>query len=209
MRLTMAATVAASLVLLAACSGPPSSEPQPEVIDPPFACHAGDLILCQAMVEGAAESLVAADGRPLWAEVGTADCDGPCMPGLAGSHRSRVTIELDGATAISVMVELRDGQVTGTDRLDTPLIARRPESGPAPGPQVAIELGHCGLASGIDVDGSFWNPIGLVAQHPDAINAARGTFSLIDSRLAALRTEGGLLVQLVRHGGPKHFPACD
>ncbi len=211
MRPLVMASACLTLVLLTGCGGPtPSTAPvgggETDVV---FGCHGGDLILCQAMVEAAVESLTAEDGRPTWAEVATPTCDGQCQPGLAGTRRSQVTLEVRGGSAVTVVVELRDGQATKADRVDAQLFAREPASGPAPGPQVELELGHCGLMSGIDVDGSFWNPIGLVQEHPDAINSARAMLSMTTSSLATLRTEGGLVVQLARHVGAKHFPGCD
>jgi hypothetical protein len=206
---SIAATVASALLLIA-CGSPAASTAPPIAgeVGPAFGCHGGDLILCQAMIEAAVESLGEEDGRPIWAEVARPTCDGQCQPG-PGTQRSVVTLELVGDDAIMVAVELRDGQAQDAERLDIPLFAREPASGPAPGAEVAIELGHCGLASGIDVDGSFWNPIGIIPEHPDAINAARATFTLAASGLATIRTEGGLVVQLARNAGPKHFPACD
>ena len=211
MRSSAIASACLTLVLLMGCGGPTSSTAPPigGESDTVFGCHGGDLILCQAMVEAAVESLAPEDGRPTWAEVRAAACDGQCLPGLAGIRQGQVTIEVAGGRAVAVEVELRDGQLTVAERVDAQLFAREPGSGPAQGPQVEMELGHCGLMSGIDVDGSFWNPIGLIQEHPDAINAARASFSMINSALASLRTEGGFVVQLVRHVGPKHFPACD
>ena len=205
------ATAALSLLLLIGCGSPTASTAPPVAGEtgPPFGCHGGNLILCQAMVEAAVESLGAEDGRPTWAEVRTPACEGGCQPGPGATQRSVVTIELVGDNATSVAVDLRDGQVEAAEPVDLQLSARQPQSAPAPGAEVAIELGHCGLASGIDVDGTFWNPIGLIPEHPDAINAARATFSRLAPGVATIRTDGGLIVQLARHAGPKHLPGCD
>jgi hypothetical protein len=70
-------------------------------------------------------------------------------------------------------------------------------------------LGHCGLDSGIDVEGSFWDPVGVLdREHPDAINAAEATFTLSSPLTARLVTAGGLVVDLHRHVGPKYLPLC-
>jgi len=76
------------------------------------------------------------------------------------------------------------------------------------GPQ-QIELGHCGIYSGIDFGGSWWDPVGPVdGDHPDAINAADGTLTIQDPDHATFTSKGGLTVELVRHEGEKYLPLC-
>jgi hypothetical protein len=78
-----------------------------------------------------------------------------------------------------------------------------------PGP-VAFTLGHCGLYSGIDADGSWWDPVGIVdIEHADAINAAVGSLVFRDPTHASFISQGGLTVELLRRVGPKHLPGCD
>ena len=70
-------------------------------------------------------------------------------------------------------------------------------------------LGHCGLWSGIDAGGSWWDPVGPVdGDHPDAINAADGTLTVLDPDHATFTSRGGLTVQLQRHEGAKYLPLC-
>ena len=77
-------------------------------------------------------------------------------------------------------------------------------------------LGHCGLLSPIDVDGSFWDPIEGV--DPDGapldlesdgemINATAGLIVVIENE-ARFRTESGSVIRLARHVGEKEFPGC-
>ena len=78
-------------------------------------------------------------------------------------------------------------------------------------------LGHCGLASPVDLDGSFWNavdgtssagaPIDLETD-PEMINATAGAVAVIGNE-AQFRTDSGGLVRFTRHDGVKEFPGCD
>ena len=48
------------------------------------------------------------------------------------------------------------------------------------GPQ-PYTLGHCGIFSGIDADGSWWDPVGPVDMDSgDAVNATEGVLNLTD-----------------------------
>lgn len=80
-----------------------------------------------------------------------------------------------------------------------------------------FDLGHCGLHSPIDVDGSFWDPIdGLaagggtldLAGDSEMINATAGSFVVIGDE-ARFRTESRSVIRLERHVGDKEFPGCD
>ena len=77
-----------------------------------------------------------------------------------------------------------------------------------PGP-MPYTLGHCGILSGIDVDGSWWDPVGPVSfDTGEAINPTAGTFSMTDPDHATFVTPGGFSVRLVRHVGAKLLPMC-
>lgn len=80
-----------------------------------------------------------------------------------------------------------------------------------------FSLGHCGLASPIDVDGSFWNAVEGVAAggaavdlgtDPEMINATEGVLAVVGDEMR-FRTEGGTLVRFSRHAGAREFPGCD
>jgi hypothetical protein len=80
-----------------------------------------------------------------------------------------------------------------------------------------FSLGHCGLHSPVDVDGSFWDPIdGLtptgerldMTTDGEMINATPGVFVVIEDA-ARFRTETGSVVRFARHDGGKEFPGCD
>jgi hypothetical protein len=78
-------------------------------------------------------------------------------------------------------------------------------------------LGHCGLLSPVDVDGSFWDPVvGVSAgggpldleSDTEMINATAGLIAVIGDE-ARFRTESGSVVRFARHLGEKEFPGCD
>ena len=79
-----------------------------------------------------------------------------------------------------------------------------------------FSLGHCGLFSPVDLDGSFWDaveghdadgrPIDL-RTHVEMINATSGLIAVVGDE-ARFRTDSGLVVRFERVFGSKEFPAC-
>jgi hypothetical protein len=85
----------------------------------------------------------------------------------------------------------------------------RASSEPAPkGVPFPFALGHCGLGSPIDVDGSLWVPVGFVPEHSDVINAADGFLTILTATDARLRTNGGLDLALWRAGDALNVRIC-
>jgi hypothetical protein len=136
-----------------------------------------------------------------------------------------------GACAAPAASEPSDAwTITGPPR-DLPPDLERAEGRPAPGggtilqpSTVRIEqgvayrfsLGHCGLASPVDLDGSFWDPIdGFTADgqplelvsDPEMINATGGVIAVIGDE-ARFQTESRAVVRFARHFGEKEFPGC-
>lgn len=80
-----------------------------------------------------------------------------------------------------------------------------------------FSLGHCGLLSPVDVDGSFWEatqgfdvdgrPIDLSGD-AEMINATSGVLAVVGDEMR-FRTESGAVVHFARLFGPKEFGACD
>ena len=79
-----------------------------------------------------------------------------------------------------------------------------------------FSLGHCGLQSPVDVDGSFWDAIGGVApsgqpldlgSDSEMINATSGVIVVIGDE-ARFRTDTGSVIHFARHEGDKEFPGC-
>jgi hypothetical protein len=135
--------------------------------------------------------------------------DASSTPGVA-SFENVSTEDARDLPKGGVFAEGRQGEAGGT------ILA--PASAPIePATAYRFSLGHCGLHSPIDVDGSFWDPIdGLTAggaplelgSDPEMINATAGFFVVIGDE-ARFRTETGSVVRLERHDGPKEFPGCD
>jgi hypothetical protein len=121
-----------------------------------------------------------------------------------------ITVEFpDGRKAQTILIAV-DGDRIDWEPIETALIAVTAGSEPLTNPVLSITTGHCGLNSPLDLDGSYWDPVGAIpADHPDRINSAEGTFALTSPDTATLRTVDGLVVQLVRHRGPKFILACD
>jgi hypothetical protein len=81
-----------------------------------------------------------------------------------------------------------------------------------------LTLGHCGLASPLDFDGSLWDPVGghngsggqlTEAQVGDLINSSRVSIRLVDPDTALLVTRNGAVVLIERHQGPRPIRLCD
>ena len=79
-----------------------------------------------------------------------------------------------------------------------------------------FSLGHCGLHSPVDVDGSFWDAIDGVTPNgrpldlgndSEMINATAGVIVVIGDA-ARFRTDTGSVVRFARHEGDKEFPGC-
>ena len=78
-------------------------------------------------------------------------------------------------------------------------------------------LGHCGLISPIDIDGSLWDPVGghdgsgsplTDDQLGDLINATSTIVVLTDEDTMEMQTEHGAVITLIRHDGPRRYLMC-
>jgi len=75
-------------------------------------------------------------------------------------------------------------------------------------------LGHCGLSSPVDIDGSLWDPIGSAAPLTDVhegelINSTATQVVLVDENTMAMTTPAGAVITLTRHDGPRRYYLCD
>jgi hypothetical protein len=121
----------------------------------------------------------------------------------------RVVLEpVDGSAAVEGRVERQGAVLAAIARPAEgyfPVEPGSPEA--AQGVPVPVALGHCGLYSGIDADGSFWDPVGLIdPDEPATINSADGTMVITGD--AAVLDAGTLHLDLVRHRGLKYLPGC-
>lgn len=164
---------------------------------------------CEAALALLAERPVG-DGVPRYVQVSTRLCDGPCPGAERGAWGGHVLVEFaDGREPATIQFEV-DGAAVVWRPVETVLARVMPRSQQLVAPTVGLTLGHCGLSSGIDVDGSYWDPVGFLdANEQDLINSASATFNLDTPSRATLRTLGGATAQLVRHPGAKYIFPCD
>jgi hypothetical protein len=104
---------------------------------------------------------------------------------------------------------------------DVPTVSVPAESGPGAlvvGTPIAYTLGHCGLWSPVDLDGSVWQPVGGTdasggsidsdAEIGELINATPGEFMLLTPDTAEFRTATGVVVAFARAPGELDYPLC-
>ena len=75
-------------------------------------------------------------------------------------------------------------------------------------------IGHCGVSSPTDIDGSLWDPIGSAAaltepQEGELINATSVVVVLLDENTMEMHTPAGAVITLSRHDGPRRYFLCD
>lgn len=101
-----------------------------------------------------------------------------------------------------------------------PTVRIQPESQPKADRDVIVPytLGHCGLLSPIDLDGSLWQPAsgtnaagGPIASDNEIgelINATSGTLDFVDADKAMFTTPTGSSVTLMRVPDALDYPLC-
>lgn len=165
---------------------------------------------CRRVAGHVAAVATSADPRVRYVQIGPFGCAAGegCASTLLARPEGDVVIETaSGAlgfhvTAVGDAVTVRAMEIFG--------ISLAPSSAvPLPLIPQPFSLGHCGLWSGVDVGGSWWDPVGLIdSDHGDAINAADGTFAPVGPDRATFTSNGGFVVQLVRRDGDKFLPFC-
>lgn len=161
----------------------------------------------------AAASGLAPDDEVISAEVGPFSClnQAGCPNTLAFRPAGQVVFERSNGEPVAISIAPADDGTIAPSPGDFFGIAVAPSStaGQLASDPIPYSLGHCGLLSGVDVDGSWWDPVGFVnIDHSDAINSANGAFAPNDPNHATYTTEGGFTVNLVRRFGNKHLPMC-
>lgn len=229
------ATLLIALVVLACAGPPPVSSPAPASVAPsasadapsptpepspasvdgafgsvPTACLGLGETDCRRVAGHVAQLLTGADPRVRYVQIGPFSCarEIGCPTTLAARPEGDVLVE----TATGTLSFHVTGRAAGVDvRAQEAFgIMLAPTTRP-PLPIVPqpLALGHCGLWSGIDVGGSWWDPVGAIdGDHGDAINAAEGTFTPVGPGRATFTSKAGLVVQLLRRDGEKYLPLC-
>lgn len=205
-----------AIVAIASCSSAASGSPDASAAEGPgipIACLGLQQPDCTRAFDFAAGTLAPED-EVVYAEVGPFSCpnEAGCPNTLAFRPVGQVVFERSNGepVLVSVSAAADDGTLT-TSPGEFFGIAVAPSStaGQLRAEPIAYSLGHCGLMSGVDVDGSWWDPVGFVeSDHSDAINSANGTFAASDPNHATFTSAGGLTVNLVRRVGEKYLPGC-
>ncbi len=210
-RLVQVASLLVVAIVLAACASAgvsPSPTPGGSVPPQPSATAAGAVTLegvptaciglgegdCRRVAAHVASLLTADDPRIGYVQVGPFGCAAVagCPTTLVARSEGDITLEFAGG-AKSFHIKVTDGNLDAQPQeafgIELPPTSRPPIPG---GPQ-PFSLGHCGIWSGIDHGGSWWDPVGLVDyDHSDAINAAEGTISPVGGGSGDLHLEGRL-----------------
>ncbi len=160
----------------------------------------------------AATTLAGGDPAVVYVQVGPFGCAAgdACATTLVARPEGDVTLEFADATSANVHLIVAPDGTWETTREPGFGIAVAPSS-PA-GLQLgrmAFTLGHCGVFSGIDLDGSWWDAVGPVAMDDgEAVNPTAGVIAFSDADHATFLAPGGLTLQLIRRDGVKVLPPC-
>jgi hypothetical protein len=191
-----------------------SSPPEGAAILPgtPTGCVGLGAEDCERARAFAATVLDADDPAVVYVQVGPFGCvqGERCPTNLLTRPQGDVTIEFAGGTGINVHVTVAADGSFQAERQEAMGIAVPPASPPdgIAGPR-EFTLGHCGVFSGIDVDGSYWDLVGPISlESGEAINATTGILNLTDPDHGTFSAPGGFAVGLIRHTGPKLLPMC-
>ena len=208
--------VALLAIIAAACSSAAGGSPAAtagEAPRIPIACLGLEEPDCGRAFDFAAGALAPGD-EVIYAEVGPFSCPNAsgCPNTLAFRPSGQVVFERSNGepALISVSAAADDGTMaTSPGEFFGVAVAPSSTAGQLGAEPIPHSLGHCGLGSGVDVDGSWWDPVGFVdIDHGDAINAASGTFAASDPNHATFTSDGGFAVNLVRRVGDKYLPMC-
>lgn len=195
--------------IVAACGATtPSAEPSTPSSRMPVACSGLLVAQCEQALAAVAVNLPGV--TPSYVAISRKFCDGPCPGSDRGVWLGGLWVEFgDGRKSLNVHIEV-DGATVSWESIESAIVEVSPRSPSLSAPTTEFTLGHCGLGSGIDVDGSFWDPVGMIDPRSlDLINSANARFTLNSPDTAILVTEGGAVLQLVRHSGSKYFFLCD
>jgi hypothetical protein len=209
-RRRIAATLLAALAF--ALAGCDAAEPSTTAAsDVRLACLSLKEAACES-IAGEVRQRLAGAGSLIAMSVESFPCDiGQCPPGFEARQEYSIVAEFVtpprirqfGATTMFTGILQIDAG------MDTESVAVPPASARTGEAVRAFTLGHCGLLSPIDVDGSLWDAVGAIdSRHVAAVNAAPGQFSLTGESTARFQTDSGFTVNLLRRDGPKSFRLC-
>jgi hypothetical protein len=108
--------------------------------------------------------------------------------------------------------------IPGPGEVAFSVAAHTPAGGVPVGADQTYTLGHCGLFSPIDIDGSLWDPIAgesaaggpLTEVHVgELINSTTVVLVLVDAQTMLFATPAGARIVLERHDGRRLYLGCD
>ena len=167
---------------------------------------------CLRAREIALTVLTPTDPAATYIQVGPFGCAAGdrCPMTLAARPEGDIVVEFGAGEGINVHLKVAaDGTFDATR--DAPMgVAVPPSSAPGlPDGPFDFALGHCGIFSGIDVDASWWDPVGQVPmENGDAVNATAGVFTPLSEDTATFVAPTGFVLQLQRREGQKLLPMC-
>ena len=205
-----------ALLTFAGCAdaGAPSAVPSDGATGPgvPYVCIGLEDAHCLAVLDAARTELAPEDVL-VYAEIGPFSCqvEPPCPNTLDARPLGVANLERANGDTVNFGITARpDGTIEAMVD-DFPEVSVAPSSmaGQLKGEPIPFSLGHCGMWSGIDVDGSWWDPIGFVdGDDPAFVNSTDGMFTPHDTNHATFKANTGLELTLVRRVGDKHLPMC-
>jgi hypothetical protein len=108
--------------------------------------------------------------------------------------------------------------IPGLDEFGISIDAITPPGSVPVGSEQAFTLGHCGLSSPIDIDGSLWDPVAgegaaggplTETNTGELINSTAVLLVLVDAQTMLMATPAGARILLERHNGPRFYRGCD
>lgn len=193
---------------------PSPSAPDDAILDPetPTACLSLGAPDCERARALAATTLTPDDPPVSYVQVGPFGCSvgERCASTLAARPQGDVVIEFDAGQGINVHLEVAPDGTFEATRGEAMGVAVEPTSaGPLPAGPIESTLGHCGVFSGIDLGGHWWDPVGPVpTDSGDSVNATAGVIVVTDPTHATFTAPSGFALQLQRRDGPKLLPFC-
>ncbi|HEX5589840.1 MAG TPA: hypothetical protein VFX65_06085 [Candidatus Limnocylindrales bacterium] len=134
-------------------------------------------------------------------------CDGPCPGAERGIWISRIKVQFADHREPAFLGTTWAGAEFIWEDIPTFTVQRGPQSRRLTEPSTSIAL-DCWFGDGIDVDGSFWDPVGLVSS-ADLGSSSALTFRLTSPATAEIWNAGTLVLRLARHAGPAHLTPCN
>jgi len=200
------------VVLLGACAQPAPSVSAPQAVLPvPILCVGVPVAQCQAVAVAALGALPDGHLAPAHVEVGPLGCRAsPCPQALVTGGDVGVIVRFASGPPRAIEVTALDESLQAADAGDPSYFEVKPLSARAPGPGPhPFSLGHCGIWTPIDFDGSLWDPIGAIAaESSDATNGSDGLLVMTSPTTAVYTSTGGFHLDLMRHIGTGFYPGC-